>query len=235
MTAVSAATPADTGGEATQSVFTIPNITLHDHPATVSAPPPTETAPPAPPVHISVPRYALAFPIDKTRLISSADVIANVDKVRLMDSQGQPYGAHVVARQEHLVLLELDAGQGGFWSYLSLAGTFAGGAVSCACVPQESIFGPQPAMLSGQAVAPHEGPWAVSLAENPRLAGSPLLDSQGLVVGVVIAKRDDLKTRLPAVPLATLREFLSANSALPSAPGARPDPMNVLEVTVQEN
>lgn len=237
MTAVAVATPADSGGEATQSVFTIPNITLHDHPAPGESQPPAESAPPpaAPPVHISVPRYALAFPIDKTRLISSADVIGTVDKVRLMDSQGQPYGAHVVAKQDHLALLELDAGQGGFWSYLNLAANFTGGAVSCACVPQESIFGPQPAMLSGQAVAPHEGPWAVSLAEHPRLAGSPLLDSQGQVVGVVIAKRDDPKTHLPAVPLATLREFLSAHSALPSAPAAQPDPMNVLEVTVQEN
>lgn len=235
VTAVAVATPSEAASEGTTSVFTIPNITLHEQPAPGETRPPTESAPPSPPVHISVPRYALAFPIDKTRLISSADVIANVDNVRLMDSQGQPYGAHVVARQDHLALLELDAGQGGFWSYLNLAENFPGGAVTCACVPQESIFGPQPAMLSGQAVAPREGTWAVSLSDHPRLAGSPLLDSQGKVVGVVIAKRDDLKTRLPAAPLAALREFLSAHSALPSASSARPDPMNVLEVTVQEN
>jgi hypothetical protein len=91
-------------------------------------------------------------------------------------------------------------------------------------------------MLSGQAVAPpHEGPWAVSLADHPRLAGSPLFDGQGLVIGVVIAKRDDLKNHLPAVTLAQLREFLSSHAALPAAPSGRPDPMNVLEVTVQEN
>jgi post-segregation antitoxin (ccd killing protein) len=235
VTAVAVATPAETDGQTPTSVFTIPNITLHDRPTPSETQSPPESAPPKPPVHISVPRYALAFPIDKTRLISSADVVASMDKVRLMDSQGQPYGAHVVARQDHLVLLELDAGQGGFGGYLNLAENFSGGAVSCACVPQESIFGPQPTMLSGQAVAPHEGAWAVSLADHPRLAGSPLLDAQGNVVGVVIAKRDDLKTRLPAVPLADLRQFLTAQSALPSAPSARPDSMNVLEVTVQEN
>lgn len=241
MTAVAVAAPtsgSDGGDAASQSIFTIPNITLHDRPAPAPSGPtesPTDTTPPKP-VHISVPRYALAFPIDKTRLVSSADVVGQVDKVRLEDAQGQPYTAHVIARQDHLALLELDAGQGQFLSYLSLAESFAGGPITCACVPQESVFGPQPVSLSGQAVAPpRETQWAVSLADHPRLAGSPLFDAQGQVVGVVIAKRDDAKTRLPAVSVAQLREFLSAQSALPAAPSPRPDPMNVLEVTVQEN
>ena len=82
-------------------------------------------------MHISVPRYALAFAIDKTRLISSADVVGQVDKVRLEDAQGQPYTARVIARQEHLALLELDAGQGQFSSYLNLAENFSGGTVTC--------------------------------------------------------------------------------------------------------
>lgn len=241
MTAVAVAAPAatsDGSGAAPPSVFTIPNFTLHDRPAPAPSSPseaPAET-PPVKPVHISVPRYALAFPIDKTRLISSGDVVGQVDKVGLVDAQGQPYSAHVVARQDHLVLLELDAGQGQFLSYLNLAENFTGGPVTCSGVPQESIFGPQPVSIAGQAVAPRrEGEWAVSLSDHPRLAGSPLLDAQGQVVGVVIARRDDLKTHLPAVSIAQLRDFLSAQSALPAAPSARPDPMNVLEVTVQEN
>lgn len=240
MTAVAVAAPSDAaGGDQGPSVFSIPNITLHDAP-TPAAPTPTdsgtETAPPVKPVHIAVPRYALAFPIDKTKLISSADVIGQVDKVRMVDSQGQPFTAHVVARDEHLALLELDSGQGGFSGYLNVAQSFAGGPVQCACVPQENVFGPQPVSLSGQAVAPPtQGPWAVNLADHPRLPGSPLLDAQGQLIGVVIAKRDDLHTRLPTIPLSQIRQFLSAQSALPATPSPRPDPMNVLEVTVQEN
>jgi hypothetical protein len=239
MTAVAVAVPSDAGGDQGPSVFSIPNITLHDAP-TPAAPAATdsgtETAPPVKPVHISVPRYALAFPIDKTKLISSADVIGQVDKVRMVDSQGQPFTARVVARDEHLALLELDGGQGGFSGYLNIAQSFAGGPVQCACVPQESVFGPQPVSLSGHAVAPpQQGPWAVSLADHPRLPGSPLLDAQGQLIGVVIAKRDDLHTRLPTISLSQIRQFLSAQSALPATPSARPDPMNVLEVTVQEN
>jgi hypothetical protein len=239
MTAVAVAAPSDTGGDQGPSVFSIPNITLHDAPTPAAPASPdstTETAPPVKPVHISVPRYALAFPIDKTKLISSADVIGQVDKVRMVDSQGQPFTARVVARDEHLALLELDAGQGGFSGYVNVAQSFAGGPVQCACVPQESVFGPQPVSLSGQAVAPpQQGSWAVSLADHPRLPGSPLLDAQGQLIGVVIAKRDDLHTRLPTISLSQIRQFLSAQSALPATPSARPDPMNVLEVTVQEN
>ena len=240
MTAVAIAAPAEAGGsDSGPSVFSIPNVTLHDAPPpppSSGSQTPTESGSPPKPVHVSVPRYALAFAIDKTRLISSADVVGQVTQVRMVDSQGQPFSAHVTARQDQLVLLELDAGQGGFYGYLNLAESFPGGPVQCACVPQESVFGPQPVMLSGQAVAsPREGQWAVSLADHPRLAGSPLLDAQGQVVGVVVAKRDDLRTHLPTVSLAQLREFLTAQSALPAAPSGRPDPMNVLEVVVQEN
>lgn len=236
MTAVAVAPPAagSDGGSEPPSIFTIPNITLHDRPAEAPTNP-TET-PPAAPAHISVPRYALAFPINKTRLISSADVVGQVEKVRLQDAQGQAYTAHVVARQEHLALLELDPGQGQYLSYLNLAESFSGGAVTCVCVPQESVFGPQPVSVAGQAVAPpREVEWAVSLADHPRLAGSPLFDAQGQVVGMVIARRDDSKAHLPAISVTQLRQFLSAQSALPAVPSARPDPMNVLEVTVQEN
>lgn len=236
MTAVAVAPPAagSDGGNESPSIFTIPNVTLHDRPA--EAPTNPTEAPPAAPVHISVPRYALAFPIDKTRLISSADVVGQVEKVRLQDAQGQTYTAHVVARQEHLALLELDPGQGQYLTCMNLAENFSGGAVTCVCVPQESVFGPQPVSVAGQAVAPpREVEWAVSLTDHPRLAGSPLLDAQGQVVGMVIAKRDDSKTHLPAISVTQLREFLSAQSALPERPSARPDPMSVLEVTVQEN
>ena len=135
MTAVAVAAPAgasDAGEAAPPSVFSIPNVTLHDRPAPSSPNDPPAETPPARPVHISVPRYALAFPIDKTRLISSADVVGQVDKVRLEDAQGQPYTAHVVGRQDHLALLELDAGQGQFLSYLNLAENFSGGPLTCA-------------------------------------------------------------------------------------------------------
>jgi ribosomal protein S27E len=247
VTAVATAAPGSSAGDAGASVFTIPSITLHEPPARPATPPPStdspgDSAPPPPPsatkppMHIAAQRHALAFPIDRARLISSAEVVGDAKQVRLEDAQGQTYAAHVLARQDALVLLELDAGQPQFATYLTIADSFTGGPVSCSCVPQENVFGPQPASLKGEAVAPPaQGAWSVSLADHPRLPGSPLLNEQRQVVGVVIAKRDDVRTRLPAVSLAVLREFLSANSALAARPSAAPDPMNVLELTVQEN
>jgi hypothetical protein len=152
------------------------------------------------------------------------------------DSQGQTYTAHVLARQDALVLLELDPGQPQFATYLTVADSFNGGPVSCSCIPQENVFGPQPATLKGEAgPPPAQGKWVVNLADHPRLPGSPLLNERNEVVGVVIAKRDDVRMRLPAVNLSTLRDFLSANSALAARPSPAPDPMNVLELTVQED
>lgn len=246
VTAVATATPGNSPGDAGSSVFTIPSVTFHEPPARTATTPPSTDSPgdsasprsiaTKPPVHIAAQRHALAFPIDRARLISSAEVVGDAKQVRLEDAQGQTYAAHVLARQDALVLLELDAGQPQFATYLAVADSFAGGPVSCSCVPQENVFGPQPASLKGEAVAPPaQGAWAVSLADHPRLPGSPLLNEQQQVVGVVVAKRDDVRTRLPAVSLNALREFLSANTALAARPSPAPDPMNVLELTVQEN
>jgi tetratricopeptide (TPR) repeat protein len=221
-------------------VLTIPTFTLSGTDTNTTPSSPTDTSPePSHPVHVSVPRHALAFAIDKRRLISSAEVIGSATAVRMEDAQGLILSAHVVARQDQLALLELDAAQmpGGQLRYLNLADSFAGGAIQCAAVPQENVFGPQPTLLTGQATAPVQtAPWAVNLADHPRLAGSPLLNAQGELVGVVIAKREDARTRLPAVSIRDIREFLTAQNALPSGrSSASWDPSSVFEVTVQED
>jgi S1-C subfamily serine protease len=241
---VVAADTSDTG--TAPSVFTIPTITLHDAPTPprpsikekpeMETPPPVEIAPPPPrkPVHISIPRHALAFAIDKNRLITSAEVVGDIRSVRMENADGQVYSAHVIAKEGSLALLELDGGSGQL-RYLNLAESFAGGPVTCTAVPQENVFGPQPVSLTGQAMVPAQGEMSVSLNDHPRLAGSPLLNAQGQIVGVVVAKRDDMKTRLPVVGVSEIRKFLSAHSALPAAPSGNGDPMGVFEVTVQEN
>ena len=252
MTAVAAAVPAESGSNSTEmvdtgpSVFTVPNVTLNSPSSdstptvTVPTPPPSDTssAPPPPPkpVHISIPRHALAVAIDKTRLVSSADIIGNVTQVRMEDANGLILTAHVVAHDERLALLELDPGQVNALHYQTVADNFAGGAITCTAVPQENVFGPQPVSLSGQAAPPPpQAQWAVSLSDNPRLPGSPLFDAQGQLVGLVIAKREDVRTRLSAVSGAQLKQFLTSQSALPAGPSGGADPMSVFEVTVQEN
>jgi hypothetical protein len=240
LTAVAAADPTD--NSVPVSVFTIPTVTMHDAPpadpppsdtAGTGAPPPAMEGPPPKAVHIPIPRHALAFAIDKTRLLTSAEVIASATQVRMENAEGQIYSAHVVARQGGLALLELDANSGQL-RYLNVAEGFTGGPVQCTAVPQENIFGPQPSVITGQAGAPAQGEWSVNLADHPRLPGSPLLNAQGQVVGVVVAKRDDARTKLPAIPVAEIREFLTSQSSLPVSAGGG-DPLNIFEVTVQDN
>jgi len=125
---------------------------------------------------------------------------------------------------------------GGSLRYLSVAEAFAGGLVRCAAIPEANVFGPSSKLLAGEATSPPaRGPWSASLSEHPRLAGSPLLDVRGSVVGVVVAGRDDPRTKLPAVGLRELREFLTAHAALPAAPCPAPDPTDMFQATIQED
>jgi len=243
LTVVAAAAPTESGGNE-PPIFSIQNFTpASGAPDNSSAPPPAappaDMAPPAPVpknVHISIPRHALAFAIDKNRMITSGDVVGNVTQVRMEDAQGTVLSAHVIAKDGHLALLELDGGQPGFGHYLNLADSFTGGPIQCSAVPQENVFGPAQTTLTGQATAPPAGgDWAVSLNDHPRLAGSPLLNSQGQVVGVIVASREDPRTRLPAIPVNDLRQFLAAHGGAPGSASSKPDPQQVFEVTVQEN
>jgi len=121
---------------------------------------------------------------------------------------------------------------GGALPYFNLASGFTGGPVKCACIPQANIFGPQPALLTGEAGAPpQQGEWSASLAGHPRLAGSPLLNARNEVVGVAVPTREDPRTKLPSLTVAQLRAFLDANHALPAAPFTNTDPMGVFQVT----
>src|SRR5581483_12139612 len=88
---------------------------------------------------------ALAFAVDKLRLVTAAEPVAGSTHVRLEDSQGLVLSARVVAHEGKLALLEVSGGDvsGGRLPYFNLASVFGGGAVKCACIPQANIFGPQ--------------------------------------------------------------------------------------------
>lgn len=192
---------------------------------------------PTPSAKVAVQRYALAFAIDRLRLITSAQVLSDATAARIEDGQGAVLTAKVIERDERLALLEVGASEvpGGALHYLNLADSFAGGAVKCAAIPEANIFGPSSKLLAGEtAPPPMQGTWTASLSEHPRLAGAPLLDARGNVVGVVVAGRDDPRTKLPAVSLRELREFLAAHDALPQSPCPTPDPTHMFQATIQE-
>jgi hypothetical protein len=229
-TAVAMVTPEPT-------VPTVPEATVPHDTSTPETQPPEPTAPAIAPEPAPARRHrnsALAFAVDKLRLVTAAEQVANAVQVRLEDSQGLVLSARVVAKEGKLALLEVNGGEvsGGRLSYVNLASAFTGGPVKCACIPQANIFGPQPALLAGEAGAPsQEGSWSASLADHPRLAGSPLLNAGNEVVGVVVPSREDPRTKLPAVSLSELKAFLRTNNALPAELSRNVDPMEVFQVT----
>jgi tetratricopeptide (TPR) repeat protein len=248
LTVVAAADPASEGSSPVFSIQALKpsepsspangsdSMSTSTSPPASPSPEPTPPEPaPAKPIPVRIPRHALAFAIDLNRLVTSAEVVGSATDVRMENANGDIYDAHVIAKEGSLALLEL-SGTRGRLPFLNIAASFTGGPVQCAAVPQANVFGPQPVLLAGQAgAAPQQGDWFVSLENHPRLAGSPVLDSQGQVVGVVVARRDEMKSRLTSVGLSALRAFLEAHSALPAKPSTIPDPMGVFEVTVQEN
>lgn len=231
------------GATATEAVAVVPPAvpadsppTLVESPADPDSPAPTVVAARPITTVARVQRNAVAFPVDRFRLVTAADVVGGAAAVRIEDAEGGSYRARVVKRDGPLALLEVDAGAaGGGLPYLNLATDFRGGPVRCAAIPSVSLFQPVVQVVAGNAAPPQsQGGWQVSLEKHPRLPGAPLTDPTGQVVGVVVARRDSPVQQLPAVTLAELRGFLQGAGALPASPSAAPDPSRVYHVVVEQ-
>ncbi len=103
----------------------------------------------------------------------------------------------------------------------------------CPAIPEANVFGPSVALLNGDSVPVPRGPkWSVALSEHPRLAGCPLLDSDNGVIGVVVADREDPKTRLPAIPVKEISEFLQSQHIVPAL-STSVDPVGIYQVAAE--
>jgi len=194
----------------------------------VAPPPEAVEAAVAAPARRVVTRYAAAFPIAPDLLLTAAAPVGDANRVVVQPPDGDPVEATVERRDAaaNLALLRLP---GQRLPYLNLAAAFAGGDVQCAGFPTVSLFDPVADLIPGRAVPPRAS-WAVMLTKHPRLAGAPLMDAQGGIVGVVLADRDAEPGRLPSATLADVRTFLGKN--LPATPCANPNRRGVYQVTV---
>jgi len=205
-----------------------------------STPAPGPAAPASPSAVTIVPpsapeaRYAAAFPVDRTHLVTASDPLGSATHVMIEDASGGVMPARVVATSGRLALLEVTpADAGGPLKYLPLATDFTGGPVQCAAIPLANLFGPTVALLTADAPVPLKSAWWVQLSDHPRLAGSPLLNAQNEVIGVEVATRDDARQKIPAITLEDLRKFLQSNQIVPPPSSATPDPTVVSQVAVQ--
>ena len=188
--------------------------------------------PPVPPVgeqptRRSFTRGATGFAVGPDVLLTAAAAVKDAKRI-VIEFPGAPPIEAVVERTgpDGLALLRV---RGQKLAYLNLAAAFSGGPVQCPAYPEVSVFGVAVETIKGRAMAAKDDGWSVSLGKHPRLAGAPLLDAAGDLVGVEMAERDDLTDRLPALSLDKVRAFLGSD--LPGQPCANPKAAAVVQVT----
>jgi hypothetical protein len=197
-------------------------------------PPPLTLEPPKPqtPRKVRITQYAAAFPIAGDLVVTSALTVKDASALQLQMADGQSISAELVRKDDAIGLALLRITGDKKLNPLSLADSFAGGAVTCASFPTVDLFSPAAQSIPGSATAPKEG-WTVSLSIHPRLAGAPVLVA-GRVVGVCVAPRDAERAKLPAATLEQLKTFLGTDIG-ESKIGADPKASLLQLVTTRES
>jgi hypothetical protein len=159
-------------------------------------------------------------------LILTTSVVGGARRVILEFPNALPAEGVVVRSNDELALIRV---RDQTMSYLNLAEAFTGGPVQCPAYPDISIFGVNLQTLAGRANAPKDGQLTVALPKHPRIPGSPLIDSNANLVGVVTATREDPVDRLPAIELGRIAAFLAAE--LPKQVCATPRSAPIVQIT----
>jgi S1-C subfamily serine protease len=181
-------------------------------PAVEEAPPPVVISSPEPKRerHVRrVMRYAVAFPVSESMLVTSSAVVNGATEITLQTRDGDTISADVV-RADSKSGLALIRAKKRMSATLSLADAFAGGGVIGVGFPEVSLFDPVASSITGNAPRP-QGNWKVRMNKNPRLPGAPLIVNNA-VVGVLLATRDDSAADCPAATLDQLKEFVGKDA-----------------------
>lgn len=174
-----------------------------------------------------VTRSAVAVPVGPDLLITAAAPVEGAAEFLLETPSGDNFKAELV-RKDAATGLALLRVAGKQFRYLNLATGFAGGDVTCWGYPEVSIFAPIADSIPGKSAAPRSG-WTLSLRRHPRLAGTAILDTSNMLVGLTLGDRDSVMTQIPAVSLDQVRTFLASDA--PKTVCSNPDPAGVLQLT----
>lgn len=159
----------------------------------------------------TVTRTVAAFAVGPDLLLTSASATQNATRI-VVDSLDLPDATLEVVREDAATGLALVRVKGKPMAHATLATDFAGGEVTCVGFPNVSLFSAASSTIKGKADRAGASGWQISLAAHPRLAGAPVLDAAGSVVGMVVATRDDVPTRLPCTSATQIRAFLGADA-----------------------
>ncbi len=169
-----------------------------------------------------VTRYAAAFAVSPTLLVTAA---APLDKATEIHLQG-PDGGDIAA-----TVVKIDAASGlatlrttaNLKAFYSIETAFIGGAVDCPAFCEIDIFDTRATIIGGEAKT--EGTWSLKMDKSPTFAGSPLI-VEGKVVGVELATAISTAESVPVATLEQLTEIcgdlgdVSNHSSPPGASGA---------------
>jgi tetratricopeptide (TPR) repeat protein len=170
-----------------------------------------------------------AFAVAPDMLLTVGRLAVGAKSLTLQTVDGTNYTATLAASDDAtgMALLKVE---GGHFPALALAGAARAGSVSIPAFTKPGVFGPELQVLSGELTS-LAGLWSLRVSTYPRSPGSPLLNSQGQVVAVLVATRDDTLTKLPVVTIDAIRKFVDGKVGPSSAGAATSSQLAVLEVS----
>jgi hypothetical protein len=166
-----------------------------DSPATAAPMTPVAT----PPARGEIVRHAAAFAVGPDLVVTSADVVAGAQSIRVESSDSTDVFEATVEKTDDTAGLALLKVTGTQLAFLPVAQAFSQGHVDCVGFPEVSLFGGEAQIFNGFM----ESSGHLSMSRHPRLAGAPLI-SAGAVVGVELATRDEERN---AITFATLDQL----------------------------
>ncbi|QOV88352.1 S1 family peptidase [Humisphaera borealis] len=193
-------------------------------PAVAAAPAAAEAKPM---IEAAVTVRGAAFCVAPGILATSARIVQGATTIRITMTDADPVDGEIVSVDEAsgLALVRTSARL----SPIPLAEGSKTGHATVACFAKAGIFGPELDLLRGELTV-GGGKASLRLPSHPRSVGAPVLNDEGLVVGIVSAGRDDPAANLPVIPIETLRKLLGNQvSAVASVPQPH---QAVAEITV---
>jgi tetratricopeptide (TPR) repeat protein len=178
----------------------------------------------------SITRFAAAFAVAPSRVVTSALAVDGASSVRVSLPDGSTRRAKVtrVDRTLGLAVLEIPDTH---LAPIAIAERSLEGKVSVVSFPTLSLFEPHASSLPAT-VTQLDGELSVVMERSPGLSGGPAM-ADGRVVGVVMSDRLDVSPPVRLITAEQLRAFLGTDAAKDARPlAAEPEPA-VLLVTAE--
>jgi len=134
-------------------------------------------------------RYATAFAITPTTVVTSALAVRGASDIRLMRGDGTTMPAVLIALDSttDVALLAVASGSVSPMKLIESGKEMSEGGAQCVSFAKLDLRGPTPQMLAMNVVKADDGQFSLDAERSPRLSGGPILQ-EGDVVGFVMVE-----------------------------------------------